>query len=284
MVEHALNSQRRAGRIRVPHVSAYRARTLLIQLVILAAWLLIWQYLPDWHWVRERYKFLDPFFISSPTRVARTLAYLVTGAHGYPKVWPYARLTIEASVLGTMIGTFVGASLGLLLSNSKALSDVIKPFIVAANAVPRIAVIPIIVIVWGPTLTSSMVTSITVVIFVVFFNAYAGGLSVSPHVLQNARLLGANPVQIMLGVRLRYVTAWTVAVLPNAVSFSLISVVTAEILTGSVGMGRLLLNSVTTIDASMTIASAVVLSIAGIILVGLTEILRRRALHWWARD
>jgi NitT/TauT family transport system permease protein len=273
-------SRRRGFRL----TSSYRLNTVLIQITILVSFMLLWEYLPRVEWARSQATFLDPFFISSPTRVAQKLGDLATGANESTTVWPYARLTVQAAILGTIIGTFIGAGLGLLLSNSRRLSDVLKPFIVALNAVPRIALIPIIVIVFGPTLTSSIVVSTTVVVFVVFFSAYTGGLSVSPHVIQNAQLLGASSSQIMLGVRLPYVFAWTVAVLPNAVSFSLVSVVTAEILTGSIGMGRLLLSSVTTVEATLTIACAVVLSIVGVILVGLTEIIRRKLLHWWARD
>jgi NitT/TauT family transport system permease protein len=87
----------------------------------------------------------------------------------------------------------------------------------------------------------------------------------------------------MWRVRWPHVLAWTVTALPNAVSFGLVSVVTAEILTGTVGMGRLLLDSVTTVQASLTFAVVVVLSILGIVLVAIAEVIQRRWLHWWAQ-
>jgi NitT/TauT family transport system permease protein len=85
----------------------------------------------------------------------------------------------------------------------------------------------------------------------------------------------------MVHVRFRYVLAWSLAALPNAVSFGLVSVVTAEILTGSVGMGRLLLVSVTTLESALTFAVVVILSVLGLFLVGAAEIFERRYLHWW---
>jgi NitT/TauT family transport system permease protein len=261
-----------------------RARTSAIQLVILAAFLLGWQFLPKVGWLSSHFKFLDPYFISSPAAVWGTLKNLVTGANGSPELWPYARSTIEASILGTLIGTLLGAGVGLLLSNSPTVSDVLRPFLIAVNAVPRVALIPIIVIIFGPTVTSSTITAVTVVFFVVFFNAYEGGRTVPADVLENARMLGATSSQLMFRVRWRYVLAWTVTALPNATSFGLVSVVTAEILTGTVGMGRLLLDSVTSVQASLTFAVVVVLSVLGILLVAVTALLRRRWLHWWARD
>ena len=72
------------------------------------------------------------------------------------------------------------AAAGLFTSNYQALSEVLRPFILAFNAVPRIALIPIIVIIFGPTQTATTFTAITIVFFVVFFNAYEGGRSVRP--------------------------------------------------------------------------------------------------------
>ena len=254
------------------------------QLAVLAAVLLAWQYLPDIGWLRAQFNFLDPYYISSPSEIVVKLRDLIAPGENEPFLWDFAWPTIKASLLGTFIGTTAGALCGLVLSNMPYLSDVLRPFIVALNAVPRIALIPIIVILWGPSLTAAVVTAITVVFFVVFFNAYEGGRSVAPEVLQNARILGASRTQLMYRIRARYVLAWTVTALPNAVSFGLISVVTAEVLTGTFGMGRLLLDAVTSVQSDLTFAVVVVLSVIGMTLVGLTEILRRRWLRWWSEE
>jgi NitT/TauT family transport system permease protein len=268
--------QRRAARRR-------RGRIIAVQLLILVAFLLMWEFLPKVGWLSDRLTFLDPYFISSPSEIWATLGDLASGRDNSPEMWPFARATVEASLIGTFLGTVLGAGAGLVLSNSRMLSDVLRPFIIALNAVPRIALIPIIVIIFGPTMKASVFTAITVVFFVVFFNAYEGGRTVPPQVLENARLLGASKTQLMWRVRWPHVLAWTVTALPNAVSFGLVSVVTAEILTGTVGMGRLLLDSVTTVQASLTFAVVVVLSILGIVLVAIAEVIQRRWLHWWAQ-
>jgi NitT/TauT family transport system permease protein len=264
--------------------AAARRRRLAVvglQLAILVAGLVGWEYLPKVGFLHAHFTFLDPFFISSPSGVYHKLSDLFAGANGSPSIWPFARNTVQSSLLGTVIGTFLGGFVGLVLSTKKFLSDVLRPYIIALNAIPRIALIPVIVILFGPTPKAATFTAITIVFFVVFFNAYEGGRTVPPHVVQNARVLGASDIQLMRRVRLQYVVAWTITALPNAVSFALISVVTAEILTGSIGMGRLLLDSVTTVQSSLTFAVVVVLSVLGIVFVAITEGLRRKLLHWW---
>ena len=262
------------------------ARTKLrgAQLAVLLAFLAAWEFLPKIDWLSERARFLDSFFISSPTSVAGTLWDFFTASNGRPSIWPYLTDTVGSALVGTFIGTALGAVAGLALSNSTWTYQLLRPFIVAVNAIPRIAIIPIFVIIIGPNSTTSVVTAVTVVFFVVFFNALEGGRSVPGEVIHNARLLGANKRQVMFQVRWPYVLAWTVTALPNAISFGLLIVVTAEVMTGGAGIGRLLVDSVTTLQPALTFAVVVTLSVVGITLVTITEMARQRLLHWWAPD
>jgi NitT/TauT family transport system permease protein len=197
-------------------------------------------------------------------------------------MWTPLAQTLKATFLGVLIGIIAGALAGLIFSNNPRISKVLNPFVTVLNATPRIALIPIFVIIAGPTMTASVITAVFVVFFLVFFNAFSGGRSVPIQMLQNARILGASSFEVMRQVRLPYVLVWTFASLPNAISFGLVSVVTAEILTGSLGMGRLLSTSIATVDATLTFTVVVVLTIVGVILVTVSDLLRKRVLHWWA--
>jgi NitT/TauT family transport system permease protein len=253
----------------------------LIRLAIVVGVLAAWQYLPQVGWLREKSPVFDPFFVSSPEKIFNRLIELFTGGDTGLTLWPYLLDTLKGTLLGVVIGTVLGAAVGLLFANSPRTQRVMNPFMTLLNATPRIALVPIFVIIAGPTLTATVVTAVCVVFFLVFYNAYAGGASVPGHVVHNARLLGASGGEVMRTVRLPYVLVWTFASLPNAISFGLVAVVTAEILTGQVGMGRLLLNSISSVDSTLTFAVVVVLAIVGVILVTATEFASKRALHWW---
>jgi NitT/TauT family transport system permease protein len=187
---------------------------------------------------------------------------------------------MKATFIGTAIGLAIGVLAGAVLSDNPRLAQVMAPFITMMNSIPRIALIPIVVLIVGPTLEASVISSVLVVTFIVFFNALQGGRSVSQTVLQNARLLGANRRQIMFRVRFPYVLMWTFAALPNAIAFGLLTVVTAELLTGSIGMGNLIFSATTNVDATLSFAVVVILSFVGVTIVALTEQLKRRLLHW----
>jgi NitT/TauT family transport system permease protein len=255
---------------------------MLARAVIVVAVLLAWQYLPQVGWLRKRSPAFDPFFVSSPSRIFHRLVDLATGAPGQPDLWVNVWQTVEGTFLGVLIGTALGALAGLIFSNSQLTSRIFSPFIVMINATPRIALIPIFVIIFGPTLTASVVTAVVVVFFLVFYNAFNGGVSVPTQALQNARLLGASSYEVMRYVRLPYVMVWTFASLPNAISFGLVAVVTAEILMGTLGLGQLLNESIQLADSTLTFAVVVVLTLLGVTLVMVSGVAKRRILHWWS--
>jgi NitT/TauT family transport system permease protein len=250
-------------------------------LVVLAAALVAWEELPKVAFLASRSHLLDSFFISSPSRILAKLFKLFTDSDNEARIWPYVWPTLGASLVGLLIGVATGVAAGLLLGSSNYLSAVFRPFAVAMNATPRIALIPIVVIIFGPTFQASVVVAVMVVFFVVFFNAYEGAQSPPEALLQNTTLMGANRLQIMLSTRLPYVAVWTLASLPVAATFSIISVVTGEILTGYPGLGRLVTIAQYGADSTLTFAVVVVLSVLGLVVVGVAELAKRRALHWW---
>jgi sulfonate transport system permease protein len=256
---------------------------LATQTAIAALVLVLWQYLPEIGALRSRGRVFDPFFISSPQRVGNRLIDLFTGRNGSVLIWSYMRPTVESSLLGTAIGMGLGVAFGLICSNFRFLDDVCRPFLVAANAVPRIALIPLIVLLFGPTFKATIIVAVIVVFFVAFFNAYEGGRTVAPEVVANAVLLGGGRWAVLRRVRLPYVLAWTMAVLPLGVTIAVISVVTAEILTGYPGLGSLLVTATVSADASLTFAVVIVLAALGVTIVLLADVLKRRVLHWWGK-
>jgi NitT/TauT family transport system permease protein len=270
--------RRRPRQLQERRLPTWKVR--LWQLFLLAAILAFWQYVPKIHAARHAISALDPFFISSPTLIVKTLHELFTG-HGEPSVWTYVWTTLRATIFGCLIGIVTGMAMGLLLSTDVRFRQVLNPFLNAMNAAPKIALIPVVIIILGPSGAASIVVSVMIVFFMVFFNAYMGGRSVPGEMLENARLMGASSFSMMYQIRLRYVLVWTFAALPNAVTYALLGVVTAEILGGGEGLGQLIVQAIGQVDANLTFAVVVLLSVIGVALVAATELLRGKVLHWW---
>lgn len=255
-----------------------------VQAAFVGLFLLAWEYLPQIPGVSASSHFLDPFFISSPSKVYEQLVRMVTGRDGGPLVWPLLWPTFGASILGTVLGLVLGGVVGLLLGSFRFLGRVFRPFVVTFNAIPRIALVPLIVVVMGSGLASSTVIAVLVVFFVALFQAEEGAHTVERHVLENVRLFGASGWDLMWRVRSRYALAWTLASLPVAVSFAIVSVVAAEILIGGNGLGGLMSIAALQANADLTFGVIVFLAVFALILLGASELFKRRVLRWWLTD
>jgi NitT/TauT family transport system permease protein len=250
------------------------------RLVILTAALCAWQFLPEVEAIRAHIKWMNPFFVSSPTRVYETISDMATGSDGVPLVWPDLWVTVKSALMGTAIGLTIGTFLGAFLSNNQRLARVVSVYVTVLNSMPRVALIPVIVIIVGPGSTASVVSSAIVVTFLTFFNAFEGGRSVPLPMLQNAQVLRASHRQIMFRVRFPHVLIWVFAAVPNALAFGLVSTVTTELLTGVKGMGGLMLTATANVNASLSFAVMVILSVVGITFATVAERVKRAVLHW----
>ncbi len=248
------------------------------QVAVLLGVLGPWEGLTRIAWFRAHTIF-DPFFISRPSLVLAKLWDWTFGAH-HGFLWPHLVSTLWATMLGFLIGTATGFVAGLALSQNRFLNRVLSPYIVALNSTPRIAFVPLITMMFGLGLLSKVVTSWFVVFFVVFFNAYKGGSSIEPELLDFCRTLGGSPRQVTAAVRVPTALAWTFTALPNAVSFALIGVVIAEFVGSSTGIGYLMIVSLSTLNAAEMFAALTALSLVGVALVFAIQALERRLLHW----
>jgi NitT/TauT family transport system permease protein len=250
---------------------------------VLTAVLSGWQWLPSISWLSKRSHIFDRFFISSPADVAQRLYSITFGSQNITPIWSYTWNTVSAATVGLAIGITLGGAAGLILGSFDTADKILRPFLVAMNATPRIALIPVVVLIFGPTFKGSVMVSVMVTFFIAFFNAYEGARTVTPQLIQNARILGANSLRITLHIRLPYVLAWTFAALPLAATFSVIAVVTGEILIGSPGLGRLINVATSTGDATLTFAVVIILSLLGVLTVAVAGLMTRRVLHWWGK-
>ena len=253
-------------------------RIAIYQLILLCVFLGLWEGLTRIPYLIKN-TFLDPFFISRPSLIGQQLWNWTFGTQaGF--LLPHLASTLGATLLGLVVATTTGFLVGLLLSQSPTMAKTLNPFIVSLNSLPRIAMVPLITMVFGLGLLAKVVTAWFVVFFLIFFNTFKGSVSIEKHLLQFCQTLGGTPRQIMWSVRVPSALAWTFAALPNAISFSLVAVVIAEFVGTTKGMGYLIVTALSTLNATEMFAAITVLGLSGIALVAIAERVERRLLRW----
>lgn len=252
------------------------------QAVIFLSALAIWQYATQVEWISRHIKILDPFFISTPSRIFERFFELSDPSLPVT-LWERVLSTVLHTIAGFFIGVSTGFLAGLYLGRDRYLAAIFEPFIVAFNTLPRIALVPLVTLLFGFGTVSKLVTAWMIVFFIVFFNTFEGVKNVDRDIVNAARMLGANRGQIMRTVYLPSALSWTFASLTPAISFALIGVVIGEFLGENQGLGYLIILSLATLEAADMMVSLIVLAAIGILLALIVRRVEAYLLRWQPR-
>ena len=235
------------------------------------------------------------FFLGEPIKVAgRIWSWFMPFGFGESTLFPdglpgradiYAHLgiTLLETLLAFAIGTALGLVFGLWLALAPTASSILDPYIKAANSMPRVILAPIFSLWFGLGMWSKVALAVTLVFFIVFFNVYQGVKEVSPVVLANARMLGANQKQLLRTVYLPSATSWVFSSLHTSVGLAFVGAVVGEYLGSARGVGYLILQAEGTFDVNTVFAGIVVLTAFALVLDGLVGRIEKRLMKWQPR-
>jgi NitT/TauT family transport system permease protein len=225
-------------------------------------------------------KIVDPFFFGQPSGIVRTAWQWVQHGTNQGSIWLQIYTTMEEAIFGFLIGVAAGVVVGVLLGQFRFLSDVLSPYIKAVNALPRIVLGALFVIVLGLGISSKIVLAGFLVFFVVFFNAYQGVREVDGNLVNNARILGASRMQVIRNVVLPSAMTWIIASLHVAFGFAVIGAVVGEVLGAQHGLGVLITDSQNNFNTDGIFAGMIIIGLIALVAEWLISLLERRLLAW----
>jgi NitT/TauT family transport system permease protein len=249
------------------------------QLVILVVLFTLWQVLaqPD---LLPPFVWENPdraaFFFGEPVKIFKAIWVWFSEGTIYRHLW----VTLEETALAFVIGSVLGLAVGLWLGLSPTASALMDPYITAMNAMPRVVLAPIFMVWFGLGIWSKVALGVTLVFFIVFFNVYQGVKEVSPVVLNNTMMLGANRRQLLRYVYLPSATSWVFSSLHTAVGMAFVGAVVGEYLGSARGVGYLIQQAEGAFDINTVFAGILVLTAFALVLdVAVTKV-ERRLLVW----
>ena len=221
------------------------------------------------------------FFFGEPLKMAeRIWTWFVLDAD----IYQHLGVTLAETLMAFAIGSGLGLAGGLWLALSPLASALLEPYIKAMNAMPRIILAPIFSVWFGLGMGSKVALGVTLVFFIVFFNVYQGVKEVSPVVLANARMLGANQRQLLRHVYLPSATAWVFSSLHTSVGLAFVGAVVGEYLGSSQGVGYLILQAEGSFDINTVMAGIVVLTVFALVLDSLVGRVEAHLMKWQPRS
>jgi NitT/TauT family transport system permease protein len=225
-------------------------------------------------------KIVDPFFFGQPSGIVRTAWQWVQHGTNQGSIWLQIYTTMEEAIFGFLIGVAAGIVVGVLLGQFRFLSEVLSPYIKAVNALPRIVLGALFVIVLGLGISSKIVLAAFLVFFVVFFNAYQGVREVDGNLVNNARVLGASRMQVIRNVVLPSAMTWIIASLHVAFGFAVIGAIVGEVLGAQHGLGVLITDSQNNFNTDGIFAGMIIIGLIALVAEWLISLLERRLLAW----
>ncbi|MFI4928877.1 MAG: ABC transporter permease [Burkholderiales bacterium] len=220
------------------------------------------------------------FFFGEPLKIfARVARWFFISRD----IYEHLAITLLETVLAFGLGTALGLACGLWLALSPLAAAIFDPYIKALNSMPRVILAPIFAVWFGLGVASKVALGITLVFFIVFFNVYQGVREVSPVVLDNARMLGADRRQLLRHVYLPSAMSWVFSSLHTSVGLAFVGAVVGEYLGSSRGVGYLILQAEGTFDINTVMAGILVLTAFALALDAGVSFVERRLMKWQPR-
>ncbi|NLU71496.1 ABC transporter permease [Streptomyces sp. HNM0575] len=219
---------------------------------------------------------VDTVFFPAPTRIAaRTAALASSGELG-----THTAATLWRLLPGYALGAATGALAGFVMGVSRTLSAAFGPLFSALYAVPKIATLPLLLLVFGLTETPRVLSVAVTVFFVLQINTAAGVRQIDPRLLESARAYGASGLRLLRFVLVPGALPGVLTGLRTATGLSVVVVVAVEFVASERGLGYLIWNSWTLFQPDRMYAGLMCVALLGAVFSGAVSLAGRAAMPW----
>jgi NitT/TauT family transport system permease protein len=199
---------------------------------------------------------LDAFFWSQPSAIWRTLLIFFTEG----SAWTDISYTFRSTILGFIIGTTAGSLLGLSFWWSRNYAAIAQPYIICIESMPKLALAPLIILVFGLGLISKVVIAIALTIVVSTLTTYAGVKALDPDGEKLFYSLGASRWQVFRKLVVPFCLPWIISVLRVNIGLALTGAVVGEFISSQHGLGRTIFYAGSTYEIALVWVAVFVLS------------------------
>jgi ABC-type nitrate/sulfonate/bicarbonate transport system permease component len=219
---------------------------------------------------------IDPLFISAPSLVAQAGYTLFADE----EIWPHLSVSGSEFLLGYGLAIVVGVPLGLLTGWYRRLSYLLGPFIDTLNAVPRVTLMPLIVIWFGIGIWSKVVVVFLGAVIPILIASYSGVKTNEARFLRVARSFGASQGKIFASIILPGTVPFIFTGLKYGSGRALLGVVVGELYAATAGIGHMIGSAGNTFQTDVLFFGVLLFTAAGLITVGILNACERRFETW----
>src|SRR4030088_1650629 len=220
-----------------------------VQVGILVGGLSLWE-------IGARAGWIDAFFWSQPSAIANTMGIFFTTGDA----WTDISFTFRSTIFGFLLGTTAGSLLGLSFWWSRNYAAIVQPYIICLESIPKLALAPLIILVFGIGLVSKVAVATALTLVVSTLTAYAGVKALDPDGEKLFYSLGATRMQVFRKLVVPFCLPWIISVLRVNIGLALTGAIVGEFIASQHGLGRAILYAGQTYDIALVWVAVLVLS------------------------
>ena len=239
-------------------------------------WLVAVAVLVVWEVVCRAFK-IPAFVLPPPSAVAASMA------KWWLPLMMNAGQTLMTTMAGFAVAVVVGLVLGVALGSSSMVYHGLYPLIIAFESVPKVAIVPILVLWFGIGTTPAIITSFLIAFFPIAVNVSTGIATVEPELRDVLRALGAKPLDIVKKIGIPRAMPYFFASLKIAITFAFVGSIVSETVGANKGIGHLIMLASSRFDVPLVFAGLVVTSVMGVSMYVLARLVENRVTGWATR-
>lgn len=236
-----------------------------VRIFILIVLIALWEIAAD-------YKLIDPFLTSSPSRMVKAFINLYSESN----LLRHVMVTCYETIIGFSLGTILGAIIAILLWWFPFLSKVLDPYLVVLNALPKIALAPIIIFWVGNGMTAIIVITLLISIVTTILSIYTGFNEIDKEKLLLMKTFQASKFQILRYLIIPYSVPILISALKINVGLSWVGVIMGEFLVAREGLGFLIVYGGQISQLDMVMMSIIILSFIAFMMYKLVAICEKK--------
>ena len=221
---------------------------------------------------------IPEFFLPPPTAVARAIYDY------WPAIYRNSLITLWSTVVGFLLAVGFGLLLGVVIGWSRSIYAGLYPLMIGFNAIPKVAVVPILVLWFGIGFIPAVLTAFLISFFPIVVNVATGLATIEPELEDVLKALGASKLDIMRKVGIPRTLPYFFGSLKVAITLAFVGSVISESIASNYGIGNLMLQAQAQFQVPLIFAGLLALAIEGIVMYWLMAILETRMTGWAQRS
>ena len=243
----------------------HRRQVVIVRFMLLVLLLALWELAADFGWI-------DSFIFSSPTMIVRCLMDMA----GDGSLFLHTGVTLFETIISFALVVVIGLAIALSLWFSRSLAEILEPFLVMLNSLPKSALAPLLIVWLGNNMNTIIVAAISVALFGSILTLHTGFSQMDGEQVKLIYALGGNKMDVLLKVLLPGSLPLIISNMKVNIGLCLVGVIIGEFLSAKAGLGYLITYGIQVFAMTMVVTSIVVLCLMSVVLYQVIALMEKK--------